>query len=274
MKRNWRGFARGACWLGVLACVAAPLWATEITPDQVMLTKMMAKYASHRQLSYQTAGKMIITAKGMLVTITFNTTARLAAPNLCRISSQVGFMGRQFEGVLACNGLKVWEFDPQSLQYSEAMVLPEGTAKLFTNDYFMDRAGMDFALLFYLQVMDKKLFDVPTGDIGLEVRDFPTQEVDGKAYYVIKIPVPEAKTQDGYVTVYLDPQDLLIRRSHMKISTPSGNEGEPPLEVDFTVDYANIQSEPANPADFEYAPPLGAAQVEALPPVFKRAFKK
>jgi len=274
MRRTQRWFWRGVCLAGMLALAGAGLRAGEITPDQVMLTKMLAKYASHRQLSYQTTGKMVISAKGMLVNITFNTTARLAAPNLCRVSSQVGFMGREFEGVLACNGQKIWEFDPQAFQYSETVVPAEGTGKLFTNAWFMDRAGMDFALLFYLQVMDKKMFDLPAGDIGLEVKDFPTTEVDGQAYYAIRIPIPEAKAQDGYVTVYLDPRDLLIRRSHMKLTNPPANEGDAPLEVNFTVDYANIQSEAQNPGDFEYAPPLGAALVEQLTPVFKRAFKK
>jgi hypothetical protein len=241
-----------------------------------MLAKTLLKYRGLKTFSQTTKGTMEIQAAGVTITAKYSTKVQMAQPNRFRVETTLSFFGQEARGVAICDGKTVWDFDPEAEEYSAQPLEKLAVKGKRENDWLMDRAGMDFGMMFFFEFAQGKMFDLPRGiENSIEIRDYPTRMVDGLPTYVIPVPIPKESGQKGSAVIYAGASDLLIRRCRLNLSGVKDKPGDEGLQVSFTVFHSNLKpNAEIDEETFHFSPPEDAKKVNKVDPVFTRAFDK
>ena len=140
----------------------------------------------------------------------------------------------------------------------------------------MDRSGMDFPLMLFLDATSNPLFKVkPGAEKAITVKNFPTRVIDGSPTYVVSVPVPADKGgKPGSALLYIGAKDMLIHRCRFNVKSAGGKPAES-VNVEFVCFYTDVKPNAPTSADsFTYSPPADAKKVDHVDPPFDRAFNK
>ena len=259
--------------MAILAPVSS--LAQKVTPQEAMLARVALKYQSLTSLSHKIKGTMKIDVGGATFTAAFKTSTQMARPKQFRSDVEVGFFGTTSKGTAVTDGKSFWDFDPVSNEYSEQTyedVTKEGDKKA---DWLMDRAGLDFPLMLFLDASKSPMFKVkPGAEKAIQVKKLPVKVVDGVPVHVLAIPVPSEKgKKPGTATLYVGAKDMLIRRCRLSLMEKDAK-GES-IGVEFVCFYTEIKPNATmDSATFTFAPPQEAKKVEKIIPAFDRAFNQ
>ena len=256
---------------------------TPITRESAMLAKIFFKYHDMEALSQKIHGKMIIHTGGLTIDVDIESTVTASQPNKFHIASKVNFLGDEKRGSVFSDGKNIWDVDEDAKEYS---LLPADSvikdSDKFT-DWLMDRVGMDMTLLFFLKAANSDDFGVPKGvekaelDKMLDVKNYPTKEVDGTKMYLVPVPLDEKDpTKKGQVMVlYVDTKDFLIRRISLKMKIGDEKDPKDKDSMEMVMNYDAIKpGVKVTDGDLTFLPPDGTKKVEMVKPVFSRAFDK
>jgi outer membrane lipoprotein-sorting protein len=263
-------FSLAICVAAGTACAQSP------SINMAMLAKTLLKYRSLKTLSQETKGTMEIQASGLTFAARYSTKLQMAQPNRFRVETTISFFGQEAKGISVSDGKTVWDFDPEAKEYSAQPLEKLAVKGKRENDWLMDRAGMDFGMMFFSEMGQGKMFDVPKGiENSIEVKDYPTRMVDGLPTYVIPVPIPKESGQKGSAVIYAGASDLLIRRCRLNLSGVKDKPGEEGLQVSFTVFHSSLKPNvEIDEETFHFSPPEDAKKVNKVDPVFTRAFDK
>jgi outer membrane lipoprotein-sorting protein len=242
--------------------------------DQAMLAKVLFQYREHKTLSQTVRGKMSITADDVDISADIAGNVKMAQPNLLFYETKITFFGKDKQGQAITNGKTIWEFDADGNQYTERpFTIAAKTEDKFT-DWLTDRANADLTPILFLEAASGKMFDLPKGaSQSIEVKDYPTQALEGRSVYVVPVPIKE-KNAKGQATLYVDTESLLVQRCRFQLTLPPEKNGPKKLKVDFILDYSDIKTDEVfDENTFIFTPPDGAKKVKAVKSVFDRAFE-
>lgn len=242
--------------------------------DEAMLAKLLLKYREFKTLTQTVQGKMQVKMDGVAFAADIHSVVQMGQPNRFRFDTKIAFFGKERQGTTYSNGETVWEWDEDGKQYSEQPFSPIAKNEDKFTDWLMSRTNADLTPLLFLQAANSKGLGLPPGaSKSIEVRDYPTKQVEGRAMYVIPVPINEADGTKGMASLYVDPQDMLVYRCRFQIRPPREKKGPKNLTVDYILNFAEI-SPNAELTDeaFTFTPPEGAKKVKAVKPVFDRAF--
>jgi hypothetical protein len=241
-----------------------------------MIAKVLAKYQALPALSQKVSGTMSIFTEGVDIKATFKTHMQMARGNRFKVDASVTFAGTTVNGTVVSDGKTVWDVDNDAKTYSEQeFEQVNGGNSVFT-DWMFDRAAVDMAMLAFLDASGFPGFKgVDPSKLGINVKNYPTQTVNGRKQYVVKVPV-EITSENGQkvdARFYVDAKDLLIRRAIYKIAQKTGDGKS--MRIEFAMQYTEIRpAARASAVDFQYTAPDNFQQVAEIKGAFDRAFNR
>ena len=248
--------------------------AQKISPDEAMLARVALKYQSLSSISHTMTGTMKVNSGGVTFTASFKSDTVMARPKRFRSEAQVELLGAVTTGIAMSDGRSLWDVDPTAASYSELPLdrfLKKGRKSA---DWLMDRAGMDFPLMLFLDAGAGPLFKVkPGAEKSIQVKNFPVKVIDGIPMHVVSMPVPRDKGgKSGTALLYFDAKDLLIRRCRLTMRD-KGGKSAPPMSVEFVCFFTNIRTDAEpSPERFTYLPEPETKKLPQVSPAFERAF--
>jgi len=253
----------------------SPAGGQKISRDEAMLAKVYLKYRSLNNLSQRLKGSMKVNAGGTAFTATFSADTKMARPSQFRSEVEIDFIGMMTRGLSVTDGKTLWDYDPHAGQYAEQPLAAAMKSGNKDGDWIMDRAGMDFPLMLFMDTTKGKLFNVkPGAEKSVEVKNYPVKVVDGLPMHIVRVPIPAEKgAKPGAAFLYVGVKDMLIRRCRFNMKAPGGKPGQS-MNVEFVCFYSRITPDFAPAVDtFTFTPPENAQKLPKLGPAFARAFE-
>jgi len=254
-----------------------------LTKETAMLAKVFFKYHGMDALSQKLHGKMTLHMGEVDIKVDFESTLISAQPNQFRIVSKVTFLGEEKHGTVYSDGKSVWDWDEDAKQYSVQPFEPIIKDSDKFTGWVMDRAGVDMTLIFFLQAANYDALKLPKGiekmnlESAIEIKNYPTQEIDGTKMYLVPVPKDGKKggKLEGAVTLYVDAKEMLVRRMQMNIKFDDDKNSKDKSSMEMLVTYDAIKSDTKlTDQDFTFTPPADATKVDLVKPVFSRAFDR
>jgi|GEM_PF-3033614 len=254
-----------------------------LTKETAMLAKVFFKYHDMNALSQKIHGKMTLRIGEAEYKVDFESTLISAQPNKFRIVSKVTLQGEEKHGTVYSDGKSVWDWDEDAKQYSMQPFEPIIQNMDDFAGWVVNRSGLDMTLLFFLKAASPDTFKLPKGvekmnlESALEIKNYPTQEIDGTKMYLVPVPLDEkdAEEKGESCTLYVDAKDMLVRRMQMILKW--GNDKDPKykggLEMMMTYDAIKSDTKPTE-KDFTFTPPADATRMDLVKPVFSRTLDK
>ncbi len=240
--------------------------------EQMMCASVVLKYQGMKTLAQTVTGALLVDVGCDSTKASFTSSVQLAQPNRFRIETTVKFLDKETKGGLASDGKSVWMWDADKNQYSQQPWSAFGENADKVSDWLFDHAGPDVVNTLFLQAAGGQNLGLPRGaDKLLEVKDYPTTEIDGRPMYVVPIQMGKARGKaKEKAALYVDANDLLVRRWRV---VTAKQEQEGLTRVNMVFFYSQIKTNAELPVEtFTFTPPAGAKKVARVQPAVDRAF--
>lgn len=253
---------------------ATPASADKSLRDEAMAAKLFAVYHDFKTLKQTVSGKMEIDVDGVKITVKITSALTLAQPNRFRIETTAELGDRKQRGVAVSDGKTVWEADPETGEYSEQTFASISANEDKLCDWLSERATADMTPMLFLAAAGAKSLGVDLRVLKtFEVKDYPTQSINGKDLYVVPLAL-DKKPGGPKVTLYVTPDDMLVRRCRYAVPPVKDPKTGTTSKAAFVLNYSDIVTDKdVDAAAFTFEPAEGAKKVKRVKTATDRVFE-